>query len=45
MACERPASAVEADYLAALASVTGWTIEPDGRLRLDGPVPLRFERH
>ena len=45
MACERPASAVEADYLAALGAVTGWTIEPDGRLRLDGPVPLRFLRH
>ena len=45
MACERPASAVEADYLAALGGVTGWAIEPDGRLRLDAAVPLRFVRH
>jgi heat shock protein HslJ len=45
MACQRPASAVEHDYLAALSAVTGWAIEPDGRLRLDGPVPLRFARH
>ncbi len=44
MACERPASAVEADYLAALGSVTGWTVEPDGRLVLDGAVTLRFVR-
>ena len=41
MACERPASAVEADYLAALGSVT---VEPDGRLVLDGAVTLRFVR-
>lgn len=45
MACQRPASAVEADYLAALGGVTGWAIEPDGRLRLDGPMQLRFARH
>ena len=45
MACQRPASAVEAEYLAALGAVTGWAIEPDGRLRLDGAVPLRFVRH
>jgi heat shock protein HslJ len=44
MSCERPASAVEADYLEALGSVTGWTIEPDGRLLLDGAVTLRFAR-
>lgn len=44
MACQRPASAVEADYVAALVGVTGWAIEPDGRLRLDGPVALRFAR-
>ena len=45
MACERPGSAVEADYLAALSGVTGWTVEPDGRLLLDGAVPLRYARH
>lgn len=45
MACQRPASAVEAEYLAALGGVTGWVVEPDGRLRLDGPVPLQFARH
>jgi heat shock protein HslJ len=44
MACERPGSAVEADYLNALAGVTGWAVEPDGRLRLDGAVPLRYTR-
>jgi heat shock protein HslJ len=43
--CQRPASAVEAEYLQALSGVTGWTIEPDGRLLLDGPVPLRYTRH
>jgi heat shock protein HslJ len=45
MACQRPASAVESDYLAALSGVTGWAVEPDGRLRLDGAVPLRYARH
>lgn len=45
MACERPGSAVEADYLAALSSITGWAVEPDGRLLLDGAVPLRYARH
>lgn len=44
MACERPASAVEAEYLAALSVVATWSIEPDGRLLLGGPVPLRFTR-
>ena len=44
MACERPGSAVEADYLSALSAVTGWAVEPDGRLRLDGAVPLRYVR-
>ena len=39
MACQRPGSAVEADYLSALSGVTGWAIEPDGRLLLDGAVP------
>lgn len=42
MACERPASAVEAEYVAALAAVTGWSVGADGRLTLDGPVPLTF---
>lgn len=45
MACQRPASAVEAEYLEALGGVTGWATEPDGRLRLDGVVQLRFARH
>ena len=42
MACQRPGSAVESDYLAALSGVNAWTIEPDGRLLLDGAVPLRY---
>ena len=42
MACQRPGSAVEADYLSALSGVTGWALEPDGRLLLDGAVPLRY---
>jgi putative lipoprotein len=42
MACQRPGSAVESDYLAALSGVDAWAIEPDGRLLLDGPVPLRY---
>jgi len=45
MACQRPGSAVEADYLNALAGVSGWAVEPDGRLRLDGAVPLRYTPH
>lgn len=40
--CPRPASAVEAEYLAALAGVTAWT-GADGRLELEGPVALAFE--
>ena len=44
IACERPASAVEAEYLEALSRVTAWAVEPDGRLLLDGPVPLRYTR-
>jgi len=44
MACERPASAVEAEYLGALSGVATWSIEPDGRLLLGGQVPLRFTR-
>ena len=42
MGCERPASAVEAEYLQALSGVTTWSIEPDGRLLLGGAVPLRY---
>jgi heat shock protein HslJ len=42
--CPRPASAVEAEYLEALSGVTGWAIEPDGRLRLDGSLPMRYSR-
>jgi heat shock protein HslJ len=42
IACLRPASAVESDYLAALSGVTSWEIGADGRLALGGTVPLRF---
>jgi heat shock protein HslJ len=42
--CPPPASAVEAEYLQVLSGVTGWEIEPDGRLRLDGSLPLRYTR-
>jgi heat shock protein HslJ len=42
MACQRPGSAVESDYLAALSGVDAWAIEPDGRLLLDGAVSLRY---
>jgi heat shock protein HslJ len=42
MGCERPASAVETEYLRALSGVTTWSIEPDGRLLLAGSVPLRY---
>lgn len=45
MACERPGSAVEAEYLAALDGISTWAIEPDGRLLLDGAVPLRFSAY
>jgi heat shock protein HslJ len=44
MACEPPASAVEAGYLAALSGVATWAIEPDGSLVLGGAVPLRYAR-
>jgi putative lipoprotein len=43
--CPRPASAIEAAYLGALRGVSSWAIEPDGRLLLDGAVPLRYTRH
>jgi len=42
MACQRPGSAVESDYLAALSGVNTWAVESDGRLLLDGAVPLRY---
>jgi heat shock protein HslJ len=45
MACQRPASAIEIAYLEALAGVSSWSIEPDGRLLLGGAVPLRFAPH
>ncbi len=41
MACEPPASAVEAEYLGALAGVGEWTLT-DGGLDLSGSVPLTF---
>lgn len=40
--CPPPASAVEAEYLEALAGVTAWT-GADGRLEFEGAVPLTFE--
>lgn len=40
--CQRPASAVEAEYLNALSGVTSWEIDAGGQLALGGPVPLRF---
>lgn len=42
MGCEPPASAVESAYLTALAGLTDWSIGADGRLTLNGPVPLTF---
>ncbi len=42
MGCERPASAVEAEYLAALAGVTEWFLGTDGQLTLLGRVPMTF---
>jgi heat shock protein HslJ len=40
--CQRPASAVEAEYLNALSGVTSWEIDGGGQLALGGPVALRF---
>ena len=45
MACQAPGATVEGAYLAALSGVTGWAVEADGRLLLDGAVPLRYTRH
>lgn len=39
--CPPPASTIEAEYLDALSNVTSWTVV-DGKLRMDGPVPLTF---
>ena len=43
MGCEPPASAVEAEYLVALAGVTEWFLGTDGQLTLIGSVPMTFE--
>jgi heat shock protein HslJ len=40
--CDRPASAVEAEYLRALTGITSWSIESDGHLLLGGVIPLRY---
>jgi heat shock protein HslJ len=40
--CQRPASAVEAEYLEALSGVTNWEIDANGSLTLGGPALLRF---
>jgi heat shock protein HslJ len=45
MACQRPASAVEDEYLRALAGVSVWSIGGDGRLTLQGAIPLRYAPH
>lgn len=42
--CQRPASAVEAAYLAALAGTRTWAWGVEDRLVLDGAVPLMFTR-
>ncbi len=44
MACEPPASAVEAEYLTALAGIATWSMDEAGRLVLGGAVPLTFTR-
>ena len=40
MACADPTMFVESAFLAALGGVTGWSLDGDGRLALDGPRPL-----
>jgi heat shock protein HslJ len=45
MACEPPASAVEAGVLAALAGVNTWSIDENGQLTLGGAVPLTLTRN
>jgi heat shock protein HslJ len=42
IACQRPASLIESDYLKALTDVGGWTLV-DGRLVTHGSIPLTFE--
>jgi heat shock protein HslJ len=42
MACAEPAMTVEGAYLTALAGVTGYTIGADGKLVLQGTLPLTF---
>ncbi len=42
MACQPPASAVEAAYLTALAGITTWATGDGGQLVLGGTVPLTF---
>ena len=42
IACPRPASAVEADVLTALAGVRTWLVGVDGRLVLDGTTRMTF---
>jgi heat shock protein HslJ len=40
--CQRPASAVEGDYLKALVNVATWEISGSGRLELGGGVSMTF---
>lgn len=40
MACADPTMFVESAFLAALAGVTGWSVDGAGRLALEGPRPL-----
>lgn len=40
MACADPTMFVESAFLAAMAGVTGWSVDAAGRLVLDGPRPL-----
>lgn len=40
MACADPTMFVESAFLAAMAGLTGWSLDGEGRLALDGPRPL-----
>lgn len=42
--CQRPASAVEAEYLSALAGAKTWASGEEGQLVLGGAIPLTFTR-
>lgn len=42
IACADPTMFVESAFLAAMADVTGWSLDSAGRLVLDGPRPLSF---